>query len=106
MLNKYNICHTGSYRNQEEKQKLLIINIKGIKFAILSYTLIINSMNLEIIYEKYPYLTGIIPDIDNKYYNEIYNDIKNDFKKAKNSDADYIIVFVHMGTEFILYFKI
>ena len=38
ILNKYNISHTGSYRNQEEKQKLLIINIKGIKFAILSYT--------------------------------------------------------------------
>lgn len=102
ILNKYNITHTGSYKNQEEKNKLLTINLNGIKFVILSYTSEICKWNLEKIYDKYPYLTGIIPNLNNKFYKNIYKDIENDFTKAKNSGADYIIVLPHMGTQFNL----
>lgn len=102
ILNKYNITHTGSYKNQEEKNKLLTINLGGIKFVFLSYTSEICKWNLEKIYEKYPYITSIIPSSNNKYYKNIYKDIENDFIKAKNSGADYIIVLPHMGTQFNL----
>ena len=38
ILDKYNISHVGSYRNYEEKNKIFIINVKGIKIAVLAYT--------------------------------------------------------------------
>ena len=100
ILNKYNITHTGSYKNQKEKNQLLVLNINNIKFAILSYTSIMNTKSIESLYEKCPYITNFIPHSNNKYYNNILRDIKEDFKKAKNSKPDYIIVLAHMGDEF------
>ena len=35
ILDKYNISHVGSYRNQEEKDKVFIIEVKGIKTAYI-----------------------------------------------------------------------
>lgn len=99
ILKKYNITHTGSYK-YNEKKNLLILDIKGIKFSILSYTSIVNNWNLENLYEKYSYITNIIPFDNNKYYKDIYKLVKNDFKRAKESNSDYIMVLVHMGTEF------
>jgi len=102
ILNKNNITLTGSYKNQKEKEKnkLLILNVNNIKFAILSYTSKMNFYRIERLYEKYPYLTNIIPYPHNKYYDKILRDIKEDFKKAKQSKPDYILVLVHMGTQF------
>ena len=100
ILNKNNITHTGSYRSQKEKNQLLVLNISDIKFAILSYTSFINFKNIEKLYEKYPYLTSFIPNINNKYYNKILKEIEKDFEKAKNANPDCILVLVHMGTEF------
>jgi poly-gamma-glutamate capsule biosynthesis protein CapA/YwtB (metallophosphatase superfamily) len=99
ILDKYKIKHIGSYKNNT-KNNLLIINIKGINFAFLSYTSIVNLWKMDRLYEKHPYITNIVPFSNNKYYREIYKTIKNDFKMAKKGDIDYIIVLVHMGTEF------
>ena len=101
VLNKYNISHTGSYKFNK-KNNLLILEIKSIKFAFLSYTSIINYHKTEKIYENYPNLTNIIPFPNNKYYKQIYKNIEEDFIKAKNSKVDYIVVLVHMGTQFNL----
>ena len=45
ILDKYNITHVGSYRNE-------VINIKGIKIAILVYTSIMNYYKMDDTYEK------------------------------------------------------
>ena len=44
ILDKYNISHIGSYRNEKEKKEkeLQIINVKGVKIAFLAYTQFIN----------------------------------------------------------------
>ena len=99
ILDKYKIKHIGSYKNTT-KNNLLIINIKGINFAFLSYTSIVNNWKMDKLYEKYPYITNIVPFSNNKYYRQLYKTIENDFKMAKKGDIDYIIVLVHMGTEF------
>ena len=101
VLNKYNIKFTGSYKCYN-KTNLLIINIKGINFAFLSYTSSINNWDIEKLYEKYPYVTNIIPNSNNKYYKQLYNIIEDDFKRAKKNNIDYIIVLVHMGRQFNL----
>ena len=37
VLDKYGLSHVGSYRNKEEKDRVYIINVKGIKIAVLAY---------------------------------------------------------------------
>ena len=101
VLDKYNISHVGSYRNHEEKNKIKIMNIKGIRIAFLAYTSLMNYYQIDFLYEKYKYLTRIIPSRGNKYYQEIYNEIKNDFIRVKSESPDLIIVLAHMGQEFI-----
>lgn len=100
ILDKFNIMHIGSYRNQEEKNKIKMVNIKGIKIAFLAYTSSVNYNMIDDIYEKYKYLTGIIPNRNNKYYENIYDDIKNDFIQAKKAKPDIILVLAHMGEQF------
>ena len=101
ILDKYNISHVGSYRNYEEKNKIFIINIQDIKIAVLAYTSIMNNYKMDFLYERYGYLTNIIPRKNNKYYEQIYKDVENDFFKAKKYFPDIIIVLVHMGDEFL-----
>ena len=101
LFDKYNISHVGSYRNKEEKDKIFIVNVKGIKIAVLAYTSKINKIKMQDLYKKYNYLTRIIPKNDNKYYEEIYNEIKNDFTQVKKESPDIIIVLAHMGTQFL-----
>ena len=102
VLDKYKIKHTGSYKNYKENNNSLIINIKGINFGFLSYTSIINNWKIQKLYEIYPYITNFIPLSNNKYYKQLYKIIEKDFKKIKKENIDYIIVLVHMGTQFNL----
>ena len=101
VLDKYGLQHTGSYRNKQEKDALTIIDVKGVKIAVLSYTGGMNYYSINSVYEKYPNLTSIIPREGNPNYDKLYNEIKNDFKKARASGADLIMVMPHMGTQFI-----
>ena len=101
ILDKYNISHVGSYRNYEEKNKVYTINIKNVKIAVLAYTSLMNNFKMDLLYEKYNYLTNIIPKKSNKYYEQIYKEIENDFYKAKKEMPDIIMVLAHMGDEFI-----
>lgn len=101
VLDKYGLKHTGSYRNKREKNELTIIDVKGVKIAVLSYTWAMNYYSINSVYNKYPNLTSVIPPENSKIYNKVYNEIKNDFKRAKASNADLIMVMPHMGTQFI-----
>ena len=101
ILDKYSLIHLGTYRNNEEKRKVKIVKVKGIKIAFLAYTSHVNHIRIQELYEKYNFLTNIIPYKTNKYYNNIYKDIKNDFIRAKKESPDIIIVLAHMGEQFL-----
>ena len=96
ILDKYNIHHIGIYKNLNVKNEILIINIKGLKLAILSYISCVDNFYCEKLYEQHSYITNILPDITNKYYTKIYENIKNVFLKAKKSNSDFIIVLLNM----------
>ena len=100
ILDKFNISHVGSYKSYEEKNKIKIIDVKGVKIAVLAYTSIMNRYKMDNLYEKYNYLTNIIPKKNNIYYSQIYKEIENTFKTAKNLYPDIIMVLAHMGDEF------
>ena len=60
----------------------------------------LNNIKNDFLYEKYKYLTYLIPHRENKYYDNIYKDIENDFDRAKKTNPDLIIVLAHMGQIF------
>lgn len=100
ILDKYKIEHVVSYRNYEEHNQIKIINLKGIKIAFLAYTSTKNGFKITNLYEKYNFLTNIIPKTNNPYFNELYQKVEIEFDKAKKYNPDIIIVLVNMGIEF------
>jgi len=87
MLDSLQILHTGTYRNQKEKQEknALIVEKNGIKLALLNYT----------------YGTNGIPVPAPTQVNLIDTTaIKKDIKIARLENPDDIIVFLHWGEQY------
>lgn len=87
VLDDANISHSGTYRTQEDRDSVLIEDVKGVKVAILSYT----------------YGTNGIPVPSDKEFcvNLIDKDlIKKDIENAKSQNADVIIGCMHWGIEY------
>lgn len=88
-LDKVNLSHTGTYRSKEEQDTILAKDIKGIKFAFLSFT----------------YGTNGIPVPSGKEYciNLIDEKLMLDqIAKAKALNPDVICVSMHWGDEYKL----
>lgn len=86
-LNDADIAHTGTYKSENDQNKILIQNVKGIKIAFLSFTYGTNGIK--------------IPD-DKKYsVNLIDKDlILKQLSLAKNENPDLICVSMHWGIEY------
>ena len=87
VLNKADISHLGTYKTQEERDKILFKYTKGLKVAFINYT----------------YGTNGIPVPSDKPYcvNLIDKDlIKKDIESAKSQNADVIVACMHWGTEY------
>lgn len=86
-LDDADISHTGTFKSEEEQNKILIKNVKGIKIAFLSFTYGTN---------------GITVPADKSYsVNLIDKDlIKNQLNLAKEQKPDMICVSMHWGIEY------
>lgn len=84
-LDEYGIDHMGTYRSQEERDKILIKEANGIKFAFLSYTYGTNGIKV-----PEPYLVNLLDE----------NLIRSDIQKAKEQGAEMIVILPHMGIEY------
>lgn len=86
-LDDADISHTGTYKSEDDQNKILIKNVKGIKIAFLSFT----------------YGTNGIKVPENKSYsvNLISEDlIKSQISLAKEQNPDLICVSMHWGIEY------
>ena len=86
-LDEVGIIHTGTYKSQEESDRILIIEKNDLKIAILGYT----------------YGTNGIPIPKGKEYCiNLINDEKiiSDLNKAKEKKPDLIICAMHWGEEY------
>lgn len=86
-LDDAGISHTGTYRNEEEQNQILIQNVDGITMAFLSFT----------------YGTNGIPVPSGKDYcvNLIDEDLMlEQINLAKEQNPDMICVFMHWGVEY------
>ena len=87
VLDKADISHLGTYKTQEDQDKVLIKYVKGVKIAFIDYTYGTN---------------GISVPSDKKFcINLIDKDlIKKHIETAKNQSADMIVACMHWGTEY------
>jgi len=86
-LDAAGISHVGTYKSEEDRNKVLIKDVNGIKLAFLAYT----------------YGTNGIPVPDGKGYciNLIDKDLMlKDIKNAKAQNVDGIVCCMHWGTEY------
>lgn len=87
VLDNNGIEHLGTYKSEDEQNKLLFKNIKGLNVAFINYT----------------YGTNGIPVPDGKEFciNLIDKDlIKKQIEQARDENADIIIACMHWGTEY------
>ena len=101
MLDTIGIAHTGSYRNQAEKDTLCLIEVEGIKIAVLSYTQFVNFHTDAEMMTDLSYVTSFLPESTSEHYDRVLAEIKEDFVAAEQSGADLTVVLPHMGTEFV-----
>lgn len=100
-LDKIGLDHTGSYKNAFDKNKVKIINVKGVKIAVLAYTMGSNYYKSDYFVSQEPNLTSVIVSKNDKNFDKIKNMVKRDFDNAKNSGADLVMVMPHMGSQFV-----
>jgi len=78
---------TGAYLTKKDSEKITYITKKGVKIAIINFTLFSN--------RKIPLNNLYIINYDRKFTR-----IKNNILKAKKGGAEYIIVCIHWGKEY------
>ncbi len=86
-IRKRNLWNVGTYLSENERDSLLVINLKGIKFGILSYTYGLNENYLP---KSKSYLVNVIDTTL----------IRKDISRLKEKDADLILVYFHFGDEY------
>ena len=98
-LNNISLDYVGAYvSNKENKRK--IVDVKGIKIGILSYTYGINYYTEEQLFNEYNYLTNYLCNTNSVYFKDVKKSVISDFKYLKNNNVDLIIVLPHYGTQF------
>ncbi len=86
-LKKYGLNYDGTFSSVRDRDSIRIYNIKGIKVAFLAYSYGTNGNEIP---KNKPYLINIIDTTL----------IRHDIKKAKQSNADIVLVYFHFGVEY------
>lgn len=87
-LDDADISHTGTYASAEDKNKILIKNVKGISMAFLSFTYGTNGIPVP---SGKDYCVNLIDE----------NLILKQIELAKEQNPDMICVFMHWGVEYV-----
>lgn len=85
LIEENDMQFSGTFKSEEEQDFIVIKNINGIKFTVLSYSYLLN-MGIP---KENEYLINIIEK----------RKIRNDILKAKESGLDFVIVYFHFGNE-------
>jgi poly-gamma-glutamate synthesis protein (capsule biosynthesis protein) len=87
VLDQLGIHHTGTYRSQADRDSIRILDIKGLKIAVLAYTYSTNGLALT---EGKPWLVNFCDSAL----------IEQDIAVSRQSGADLVLVFYHFGNEY------
>lgn len=102
VLDYMEIEHTGTYRNPDEKKTVKVIDVGGIRIAVLAYTYGCNGYYDEYFVEQNPSLTSILVAPGSKSFNDVKSEVTLRLQAIKDMDnpPDLIAVIPHMGTQF------
>lgn len=89
LLEKYKFAYTGSFRNEEE-QRFIIVDVNGIKIALMSYSEKFNGKDVTLDED-------VRETMINRYTKQA---VEKDVKDAKAMGAEYIIAYNHWGEEY------
>ncbi|MBC7861709.1 MAG: CapA family protein [Bacteroidia bacterium] len=86
-VKKNNLGYTGTFISQKDHDSIRVLNIKGIRVAVLNYTYGTN---------------GAYPQADHKYMLNVIDSatITNEVKRARALNPDFVLVFYHYGVEY------
>lgn len=84
---KKNMDYTGTYKNSEDKARMRVVNVRGIRFAILAYSEHFNGLRAPAGKEY------LVSELEK-------NKVLSDIQKAKK-DADVVVLALHWGDEYV-----
>jgi len=87
ILNENNIGYTGAFNSQSDRDSIRILNLNGLKMALLAYSY---GTNGSVIPKGKDYLINLID----------YNLIEKDIHSAKQNGAEIVLVNFHFGNEY------
>lgn len=88
VLDEHGLAHTGTFRTQQDRESPLLIDAAGIKLAFLAYTYGTNGIPLP---PDKPYLVNLTEETL----------MLADTARARETEADLVIVSLHFGTEYV-----
>ena len=97
VLDEAGLEHVGTYRTQEERDTVQVIDVGGIRLAMLAYTYSTNGLPVG----EHPYCVSLYTT---DYMTDCavvdYDRIRADLERARQTDADAIAVYMHWGQEY------
>ena len=97
VLDEAGLDHVGTYRTQEERDAVKVIDVDGIRLAVLAYTYGTNGLPKD----EHPYCVNVFTTDYMTNCGVIdYELLKSDLARARQTDADAIAVFMHWGQEY------
>lgn len=96
VLDKLSLNHTGTYLSQNNQKKVKIVEVKGMKVAIINYTYATNGISLA---GEEMYRVNTLDMYKADKCEELYDEVR----RAKQSEADLVWVFIHYGNEYAKY---
>ena len=102
ILEEAGLLHIGSYRNQEEKDAPLLVEVNGVRIAVLAYTYGSNGYPAEYFLRDNPALSSILVDPKDAFFPEVKEAVLKDFGRLQEmgNPPDLILVLPHMGEQF------
>lgn len=97
VLDAAGLEHVGTHRTQEERETIKVIDVGGIRLAMLGYTYGTNGLPLG----EHPYSVNVYTtDYMTNCSQVDYDMIAADLERAKQTGADAIAVYMHWGQEY------
>ena len=89
-MSSFGFIHTGSFVDTDEP-RFALVDVNGITVGVLSYTLCMN------------FRTADLLTTDRKWMLNYYasSTARSEIESARNAGADYIICYIHWGTEMV-----
>jgi poly-gamma-glutamate synthesis protein (capsule biosynthesis protein) len=87
ILDEIGLAHTGTYRSEEERSKITVVDAGGFKLAILAFTFSTNGIPMP---QGKDYLVNMLTE----------ERLITDLQKARALEPDLIAVMPHMGNEY------